>query len=200
MEPDVSRPVPGRRTARSRPRTLLVALLVLVVGGPAAYGIVQWEQGNFAVVSDQLVYRSRQLTGSELTKVIEQHHIKSILNLRGENQGSSWYRDEVAVAEVQHVQLADYQLSANRELASMEVAELLALMRTLPKPMLIHCRSGADRTGLAAALYLFEVEGRPPQVASSQLSWLYGHVPTLFWAKSRAMDDTFWRVVNRGES
>lgn len=198
MGPEVSRPVLGRRTARGRLRTLLAALLALVVGGPTAYGIVQWEQGNFAVVSDHQVYRSRQLTGSELTQVIEQQHIKSILNLRGENRGASWYRDEVAVAEAQHVQLADYQLSANRELASMEVAELLALMRRLPKPMLIHCRSGADRTGLAAALYLFEVEGRPPQVASSQLSWLYGHVPALFWAKSRAMDDTFWRVVNRG--
>lgn len=177
---------------------LFAALMALVLAGPTAYGVVQWEQGNFAVVSDHQVYRSRQLTRPELTKVIEQHRIKSILNLRGENHGASWYRDEAAVAEAQQVQLADYQLSANRELASMEVAELLALMRTLPKPMLIHCRSGADRTGLAAALYLFEVEGRSPQVAGGQLSWLYGHMPTLFWAKSRAMDDTFWRVVNRG--
>lgn len=196
MSAAVSRFAGMRWAVWAYPMKLLAAVLALIVGAPTVYGFVQWEHGNFAVVSAQQVYRSRQLTGPELTTAIAQHGIKSILNLRGENQGSRWYQEEVSVTRARGVQMANYSLSANRTLTPMEVAELLTLMRTLPKPMLIHCHSGADRTGLAAALYLSEVEGASPQVASKQLSVMYGHMPAVLGAKSRAMDDTFWRVVN----
>jgi protein tyrosine/serine phosphatase len=41
--------------------------------------------------------------------------------------------------------------------------------------VLIHCKSGADRTGLAAGIWLL-LQGRPPAAALAQLSLRHGHV------------------------
>jgi len=63
----------------------------------------------------------------------------------------------------------------NLPLAGLEQAELAP---PRGRPVLFHCRSGADRTGLAAALYLMECEGEPLERAWGKgLSIVYGHVP-----------------------
>ena len=41
-------------------------------------------------------------------------------------------------------------------------------------PILIHCKSGADRAGLVSALIML-LEGRSVRQAMKQLSWKYGH-------------------------
>jgi hypothetical protein len=45
----------------------------------------------------------------------------------------------------------------------------------MDEPALIHCKSGADRTGLAAGIWLL-LQGRPVQEALAQLSLRHGHV------------------------
>jgi protein tyrosine/serine phosphatase len=45
----------------------------------------------------------------------------------------------------------------------------------MERPALLHCKSGADRSGFAAALYLMLAEGRPVTQARRQLSLRYGH-------------------------
>jgi Protein tyrosine/serine phosphatase len=52
---------------------------------------------------------------------------------------------------------------------------LIDLLRTMPKPMLVHCKSGSDRTGLAVTLYLHVIKGQPLDEARRALSWKYGH-------------------------
>lgn len=44
------------------------------------------------------------------------------------------------------------------------------------KPLLIHCKSGADRAGFLAALYLIVVENVPVEEAKKQLSLRYLHI------------------------
>ena len=73
---------------------------------------------------------------------------------------------------------------------------ILAMMRQAPKPLVIHCRSGADRSGLIAALYLFTIEGKRAETAAQQLSLFYGHFPYL-WSRSGAMDHSFWLYAGR---
>lgn len=58
-----------------------------------------------------------------------------------------------------------------------ELAAVTRLFRTVERPVLLHCGSGADRAGLAAALWLLLVEGRPAPEARRQLSPRYGHNP-----------------------
>jgi hypothetical protein len=44
-------------------------------------------------------------------------------------------------------------------------------------PLLIHCKSGADRTGLASALYLMVRRGESPERALGAFSLEFGHIP-----------------------
>ena len=49
-------------------------------------------------------------------------------------------------------------------------------MPKMEKPVLIHCKSGADRTGLAAAIYLLTEGGKTLDQAERQLSLRYIHL------------------------
>jgi protein tyrosine/serine phosphatase len=53
---------------------------------------------------------------------------------------------------------------------------MIRLLREMPKPMLVHCKSGADRTGLAVTLYLHVIRGEPLEQARRALSWRYAHL------------------------
>ena len=72
-----------------------------------------------------------------------------------------------------------------------QVNQLVAIMRDAPKPILIHCKAGADRTGLATALYLSRVALLSEKEAESQLSIRYGHVGIPYLSATYAMDRTW---------
>ena len=71
------------------------------------------------------------------------------------------------------------------------MTELVEFLRDAPKPLLIHCRAGSDRTGLACAIYV-AARGGSYHDAQEQLSLYYGHFP-YFGSKSMAMDITLER-------
>jgi protein tyrosine/serine phosphatase len=52
---------------------------------------------------------------------------------------------------------------------------LIALYRSLPEPILIHCKSGADRTGLAAGVWHL-LQGRGAAAALRELTLRHGHI------------------------
>ncbi len=54
--------------------------------------------------------------------------------------------------------------------------ELIDLLASLNYPVLIHCKSGADRTGFVTAVYLIAIERRPVNVALDQLALRFGHL------------------------
>lgn len=54
---------------------------------------------------------------------------------------------------------------------------LIDAIREMPKPMVIHCKSGSDRTGLAATIYLHVFKGVPLGEARTQLSPRFIHNP-----------------------
>lgn len=188
---------PGARFRKFGLKLLLaVAILVLAFGVWVADVILV--QHNFHVVSPGMVYRSAQVNAGDLTRMIQDHGIKSILNLRGGARGgvTEWYYAETNAALKLGVRYYDYELSASHELTDAEMEKLVNVVRNAPKPLLIHCKSGADRTGLVGALYLYSVEGKPAETADQELKLLYGHVPYLFWHDTIAMDHSFWRYVN----
>jgi protein tyrosine phosphatase (PTP) superfamily phosphohydrolase (DUF442 family) len=57
-----------------------------------------------------------------------------------------------------------------------EIRAAARLFETIERPVLLHCQSGADRAGFAAALWLMLAEGRPVAEARRQLSLKYGHI------------------------
>lgn len=169
--------------------------VLLATASLSAYAFYAIEQRNFHVVVPNQVYRSAQMTQEELAHCINRYGIKSILNLRGENLDASWYQNEIMTAERLNVVHYDCELGSGQQLTRQQLNDLVGLLRQAPKPVLIHCFGGADRSGLASALYCYAIDDEPPAKADRQLSIWYGHVP-LIRPKVIAMDNSFWRYVS----
>jgi len=166
-------------------RIVLGCLAVILLTAAGVVTIRQ--QGNFHTVADGKVYRSGQLSEKQLSKYIEKYRVQSILNLRGRNEKADWWVNEVNLAERLGVSHYDVALSSKKQPGPEQFQEILCILQTAPKPLLIHCEAGADRSGLVSAVYLLEFEGYSYQKARRQLSFIYGHIP-LLRPKTRAMD------------
>ena len=151
-------------------------LALQVVAGMACGGWAAWlrHSGNLHAVLAGEVYRSAQPSATQLTAWTVAHGFRSVLNLRG-TSGVDWYRTKRATAERLNLQQADFAMRDSKVLEPDQAAALIALLDRLPKPVLIHCKAGADRTGLAAALYL-SGKGHAEAQAEAQISFRYGHV------------------------
>jgi protein tyrosine/serine phosphatase len=167
---------------------LLVAALI------ASYcGVIRYT-GNIHVVEQGKFYRSAQLDDKQLQRIIVKYKIKSILNLLGQHSGEPWYEDELAISKTRYLEHYDYGISAGDLVTVERINEILDIVRTAQKPILVHCLSGADRTGLVAALFLADVEKRSIYEAAGQLSLKYGHFPYLT-SDTGAMDESYWAYV-----
>lgn len=101
--------------------------------------------------------------------------IKTVVNLRGPAK-QPHYLFEVESCEALGLKLVNCQMAARRAPRVEELKQLLDAFATIERPFLIHCKSGADRTGLAAALYQMLYEGVPLDEAKKQLSFRFIHI------------------------
>lgn len=186
----------GVRTALRRLVIATTALLALTLAGAGGFYAAVGSGGNFHAVEPGAVYRSAQLSGPELEEAIGTYGIKSILNLRGAHPGRDWYDAELAASNARHVAHYDYGLDARRTVTPEQLAEILQIIRDAPKPILIHCKAGSDRTGLVSAIYLY-THGESAAEADGALSLRYGHFPWL-GSRTRAMDESFEAYVGAG--
>lgn len=148
----------GVRTDRAIALSVaIVALVVLSLGGWVMY--LQWS-GNFHVVEPGLVYRSNTLGSQQLETVIATYGIKTIVNLRGRSPKEQWCREEVRRAQLSGVTLVDIPMSDSVEPDGGTLDTLLTALKSANRPILIHCKAGADRTGLASALFELFFAGR----------------------------------------
>lgn len=176
------------RGLRRLPRIVLYPMLA--VAGIAVYLLALQIFGNFHEVIPGEFYRSAQLRSGDIAHYEKKYHIRSVLNLRGENTGKAWYDTEIREAQEAGVAHIDFRMSMKRELTKEQVLALIDTMRKAPKPLLIHCRAGADRTGLAAAFYVAAIAKLGEEVAERQMWLHYGHIP-LWFIEAFAMNRTF---------
>ncbi len=151
--------------------------------------------GNFHEVHAGTLYRSAQPSADALADYVKLHGIKTVINLRGAHPGRNWYDSEIAASESLGITHVDFAMSDRVELSFDRSMELLALMRDAEKPLLIHCKAGADRTGLASVLYLQQVAGVDEERAEWQLSPIYGHL-NIPLTGPYAMDET-WESLEK---
>ena len=144
------------------------------------------EQGNFHVVSPGEAYRSAQLDQDELQHYLAKFKIRSVINLRGVNRGEPWYEEEIQTCSKMGVKHFDLGLSATKAPRPDQVRTLLKFFAFAPRPVLIHCQGGADRSGLAAALWKMVVDAAPKTAARKQLSFRFGHLP---FGPTQVLDD-----------
>jgi protein tyrosine/serine phosphatase len=132
------------------------------------------------------LWRSNQ-PGPNWIRYLGWRGIKTIVNLRGEND-SGWYHSEKRACERAGIELVNFRVKS-RDMPTREVVNgALELFDGLTYPALMHCKSGADRAGFMAALYLLAREGRPVEQAMKQLHWKYGHVKA---SKTGLLDSFF---------
>ena len=157
------------------------------------------EQGNFHPITPGEAYRSAQLDRDELEYYIRKFKIQSIINLRGEKAGETWYEEEISTSRKLGVRHFDLGLSPDRAPSSRETEELLRLFQLAPRPVLIHCKAGADRSGLGAAIWKIVIDRDSASAAKRQLSILYGHLPV---GPTQALDAFFetWIKARKVES
>lgn len=165
-------------------------LLAILIGG---YYLYLLATDNFHAVVAGEVYRSSQPSASAIARFEGKYGIKTILNLRGENEKHGWYDSEVAQSNALGIKHIDFRMNSSTELTPDQAMQLIAIMRDAPKPLLIHCQAGADRTGLASALYLAAIARKSEKVAEGQLSLRYGHIPYSF-SHAFPMDITFEKM------
>lgn len=101
------------------------------------------EVGNLFQVSPEL-YRSEQPDEGQLA-TLHRLGIKSVLNLR------NWHSDK---DELKGSAIVGYDLPLKAgSLSDAEMRKAMAILRQAPKPVLVHCWHGSDRTGAVVALY-----------------------------------------------
>jgi len=164
-----------------------------VIGVSLVFGVFLGHlqlNGNFHPVVLGEVYRSAQPTPEALARYVKEQGIRSIINLRGNNAGASWYDAEAASARAHAIAHYDFRMSARQQLDRKRAQELIDLMNKAEKPVLIHCQGGADRSGLASALYLAAIAKAGEEAAERQISLRYGHI-SLPMSAGYAMDETF---------
>lgn len=150
-------------------RRLLPVLLVLSVAGAAevprerpatwAVPLINTTLGNCYRVSDEF-YRCEQPGKNDIGD-LKTLGIHSLLNLR------HYHTDSKAFEQ------AGFKLLLQRmEADEITVADLVAALRqfrTAPKPVLVHCWHGSDRTGSVVAAYRIVFQNWTPVAALDEL-------------------------------
>jgi protein tyrosine/serine phosphatase len=120
------------------------------------------------------VWRSAQPTPGDLKRE-KAKGLKTVICLRNGVKFSPWPLEQEA-CDTLGLDLHNVSIRGREAPSQSDLLALLNLFSTIEYPVLIHCKSGADRTGFIAAVYLMAVEERRPEEASVQLSWRYGHL------------------------
>lgn len=162
----------------------LAILLILTFGISETRGVLH----NFHTVEAGSLYRSAQLSPGTLEEMIYKYKIKTVINLQGAHPDDAWYIDEKEVLDRLAVDLVDIPMRSERIPTHEELTSLFEAYDHSPRPMLIHCNSGSDRTGEASAIYEIEYMKKTKEEAMEMLSPFYFHLSFLVPSKTYFMN------------
>jgi hypothetical protein len=131
---------------------------------------------NFHTIIPGHAYRSAQLSGAELEQTVRANGIHTVVNLRGSCDPCPWYLEESRATNRLNVCQEDICFSAGHLPSVYEMRRLLEVLERTEYPILLHCRRGADRTGMVAAVVLLLQPRATLRQARRQLGLRYGHV------------------------
>jgi protein tyrosine phosphatase (PTP) superfamily phosphohydrolase (DUF442 family) len=137
------------------------------------HGIFRFIYANRHKVSNK-VWRSAQPAPLDIA-LFARRGVRTVVNLRGDRDCGS-YRLERAACQRHGIKLVNFKSSRSRAAPDRAFFHHAKdLFERIEYPMVMHCKSGADRVGLMSVLYLIFHEGRPVEEARRQLSIWYGH-------------------------
>jgi len=134
---------------------------------------------NFHWIERGKAARSAQAYMGFLGPFLRAHGIRALVNLRGSNPGYFWWRHETRVCAKESVLHRDVRLNSRQLPLPAMLADLLDACDEVPRPFLLKCSGGQDRTSLAAALFVVHRHGWSAFAkAEHQFArWPYLHLP-----------------------
>ena len=177
-------------------RTLLASLIIIIAGilcycvsrtgselATDAVKITVDGAKNSYKISDEL-YRSGQ-PDKEGFLDLEQQGIRSVLNLR------EYHRNEKKAAETD-LHLMHYPVAAG-EVTRQDLLNCLSLIKTAPKPVVVHCWHGSDRTGIVCAAYGIVYQDKTVDQAVAELKdGPFGHHEMIYPNLERLLRNIDW--------
>lgn len=139
--------------------------------------------------------------GGHVAPLLKAHGIATVINLRGENPTSTWYRPERAACEELGIGYLDRPLHSRRLPKRQMLIDLLDAYESALRPILIKCSGGADRTALAAALYVLYLHGPEalPLARRQMALFPYLHLPKRYQRWIRRFLD-YYEADGNGDS
>jgi len=187
------------KSFRRHPRRV-AAVSAAILAAAGLVSLLAWMGvlgSNFREVSPGRFYRSGEMSAEAMGELIDRLGIKCVVNLQSAPGDWARYEAQIEACRRRGVVHDRIPLSPTKLPGAAAAKNLVERLESGPFPMLVHCSSGADRAGLAAAAYLIQVEKRPLEEAvGSQLTWRFGHVPI---GGSIAMDRFFDRFREASE-
>lgn len=150
--------------------------------------------GNLSPVVPDKVYRCNHPTPARLRRMTARLGLRTLINLRGKTQSGSDALSREAAGKIglDFHDMAFESRGAPQRDRILRFHSIYASMRT---PAIMHCKSGADRAGLASGLMVM-FEGGTADDALRQLSWRFGHVKQ---ARTGILDAFFLRYRREAE-
>ena len=120
------------------------------------------------------VWRSNHPTKARL-KRLKARGLRTVVSLRGGGEAAHNATERIWCEELgltlRFVGMTDKALPLRETLLT-----LIETFREVEGPLLIHCKAGADRAGLASAVYLLTMRGASLAEARRMLSWRFLHL------------------------
>jgi protein tyrosine/serine phosphatase len=150
--------------------------------------------GNFAAVVPGKIYRCNHPTPGRLRSMVRRYGILTLINLRGPTQSGSYALSREAARNLD-VDFHDMSFESRGAPHRDRILRFYEIYRTMRTPAIMHCKSGADRAGLAAGLIIM-FEGGTAAQALQQLSLRFGHIRQ---ARTGILDAFFLRYQRDAE-
>ena len=138
------------------------------------HGFLRLKFRNLHRISDEM-YRANQPSPEHVADYARELGLKTIINLRGESP-KGYYLLEKEACEQNGIQLVDFQMFSRDIPPPENVLAAKKLFDSIAYPALMHCKSGADRAGIMAVLYMHFRNGQPIDQALEMLSRKYLHI------------------------
>lgn len=114
---------------------------------------------NFHWVVPGECARAAQAWAGGVGPFLERRGIKGLINLRGRNDDLSWWKNETGAAQARGIAHLDAMLDSRRLPTQSMMVRLIEAFDEAPRPFVLKCSGGQDRTSFAAALYLIHRGG-----------------------------------------